>query len=330
MSKFKIAMAAFAASVAAAPVMAADAPEIVTVVKLTGINWFNRMEEGVKEFGASGEAVTSQTGPAQADAAQQLKIIEDLVAKNVAAIAVVPNDPASLEPVLKRAIERGIKVVTHEADNQSNTQYDVEAFENPAYGKRLNERLAECMQGEGKWAVFVGSLGQQTHNQWADGGIENAKANNPKMELVEGKQESFNDPDKAYAKAQELLKKYPDIKGFQGSSSLDVIGIGRAIEEAGLQDKTCVYGTSLPSAAGKLLATGAIDGISFWDPKDAGFVMNKVAKLLIDGKEVNDGDDLGVPGYNKVTVRQGPGAGKIILGQAWADVDKTNMDKYPF
>jgi simple sugar transport system substrate-binding protein len=128
----------------------------------------------------------------------------------------------------------------------------------------------------------------------------------------------------------ELLKKHPDIKGFQGSSSLDVIGIGRAIEEAGLQDKTCVYGTSLPSAAGKLLATGAIDGISFWDPKDAGIVMNKVAKMLIDGKEVNDGDDLGVPGYNKVVVKQGPGAGKIILGQAWADVDKTNMDKYPF
>jgi simple sugar transport system substrate-binding protein len=330
MTKMKFAVAALAATIIAGPVMAAGAPEIVTIVKLTGINWFNRMEEGVKEFGATGAAVTSQTGPATADAALQLKIIEDLVAKNVAAIAVVPNDPASLEPVLKRAIERGIKVVTHEADNQVNTQYDVEAFDNPAYGARLNQRMAECMKGEGKWSVFVGSLGQQTHNQWADGGIENAKANFPKLELVEGKQESHNDPDQAYAKALEILKKHPDIKGFQGSSSLDVIGIGRAIEEAGLQDKTCVFGTSLPSASGKLLATGAIDGISFWDPKDAGLVMNKVAKMLIDGKEVKDGDDLGVPGYNKVIVRQGPGAGKIILGQAWADVDKTNMDKYPF
>ncbi len=330
MKKYLMLTAALAASVASVPAFSADVPEIVTIVKITGINWFNRMEEGVVEFGKSGEAKTSQTGPATADVALQIKIIEDLIAKNVAAIAVVPNDPAAMEPVLKKALDRGIKIVTHEADNQVNTQYDVEAFENPAYGARLNQRMAECMKGEGKWTTFVGSLGNQTHVQWADGGAANATANFPKLELVDAKQETNNSPDVAYAKAQEILKKYPDIKGFQGASSLDVIGIGRAVEEAGLQDKTCVFGTSLPSVAGKLLETGAIDGISFWDPKDAGMVMNKVAMLLIQGKTVATGDDLGAPGYNKVVVRQGAGAGQVILGQAWADVDKTNMKDYPF
>jgi simple sugar transport system substrate-binding protein len=105
--------AALASTCIYTAVQATGAPEIVTVVKLTGINWFNRMEEGVVEFGKDGSAVTSQTGPATADAALQVKI-EDLVAKGVAAIAVVPNDPASLEPILKKAMERGIKVVTHE------------------------------------------------------------------------------------------------------------------------------------------------------------------------------------------------------------------------
>ena len=80
MKKYLLLTAALAASVAAVPAFSADVPEIVTVVKITGINWFNRMEEGVVEFGKSGEAKTSQTGPATADVALQIKIVEDLIA----------------------------------------------------------------------------------------------------------------------------------------------------------------------------------------------------------------------------------------------------------
>jgi simple sugar transport system substrate-binding protein len=304
---------------------------IATVVKITGINWFNRMEVGVKEFGDTNPGVkTFQTGPGQADAAQQLRVIEDLVAKNVNAIAIVPFDPPALEPVLKKAIEKGIKVVTHEADNQKNTNVDIEAFDNGAYGARLNDRLAECMGKTGKWTSFVGSLGSQSHVQWADGGAANASKKYAGMVLVDAKNESTNDANKAYEKTKEILRKHPDIKGFQGSSSLDVLGIGRAVEEAGLQDKTCVYGTGLPNDSAKFLESGAIDGISFWDPKDAGLAMNKIAKLLLEGKTVTNGMDLGIKGYNRVTVSKGPGLGIVVNGQAWVDVDKSNYKQYPF
>ncbi len=304
---------------------------IATVVKITGINWFNRMEVGVKEFGAKNAGVsTYQVGPGKADAAEQLRMIEDVVAKRPAAIAVVPLDPAALEPVLKKALDRGIKVVTHEADNQKNTLVDVEAFEDSAYGARLNDRLAECMGKAGKWTSFVGSLGSQSHVRWADAGAANASTKYAKMELVDAKNESSDDATKAYEKTKEILRKRPDIKGFQGSSSLDVLGIGRAVEEAGLQGKVCVYGTGLPNDAAKLLESGAINGISFWDPKDAGMAMNKIAKMLIDGKAIVNGADLGVKGYERVTVTKGPGAGVIVKGQAWVDVDKSNYKQYPF
>jgi simple sugar transport system substrate-binding protein len=304
---------------------------IVTVVKITGINWFNRMEVGVKEFGDTNPGVqTSQVGPGKGDAAQQLRMIEDVIAKKPAAIAVVPLDPAAIEPVLKKALDRGIKVVTHEADNQKNTMVDVEAFDDTAYGERLNDRLAECMGQQGKWTSFVGSLGSQSHVRWADGGANNAAKKYPKMDLVDAKNESYDDANKAYEKAKEILRKRPDIKGFQGSSSLDVLGIGRAIDEAGLQGKVCVYGTGLPNDAAKFLESGAINGISFWDPKDAGLAMNKIAKLLIDGKTVTNGMDLGIKGYNRVTVSKGPGNGVVVKGQAWVDVDKSNYKQYPF
>lgn len=302
---------------------------IVTVVKITGINWFNRMESGVQRYAKDTGNKATQTGPSTADAAQQAAIIEDLIAKKPDAIAVVPFSPETLEPVLKKAMSRGIKVITHEADNQTNTLYDIEAFNNVAFGARLNARLSKCMGGSGKWAVFVGSLTSKTHNQWADGGITNAKKS-PGMTLVESKQETADDADQAYQKAKELIRKYPDIKGFQGSASTDVAGIGRAVEEAGLEGKTCVYGTSLPSIAGKYLDSGAIDGIGFWDPADAGYVMNKVAQLVLQGKKVTTGMNLGVKGYNKVTVTKGRGSAMIITGNAFVDVDKSNYKSYPF
>ncbi|MGF6724695.1 simple sugar transport system substrate-binding protein [Paraburkholderia sp. GAS41] len=314
-----------------AAAQAANPVTIVTVVKVTGINWFNRMDEGVKEFAKDNPGVTAyQTGPGQADAAQQLKIIEDLVAKKVDALAVVPYDPPTLEPVLKKAMDRGIKVVTHEADNEKNTMVDIEAFDNTAYGANLNEHLASCMHDEGKWAVLVGSLGSRSQVQWADGGINNAKAKYSKMDLVEPKLETNNDGERAYEVAKEVLRKHPDLKGFQGSSSLDVIGIGRAVEEAGLQGKICVYGTGLPGEAGKFLESGAVNGISFWDPKLAGIAMNKIALMLVHGQTVHDGDNLGIPGYTKVTVSKGPGKGIIVRGQGWVDVDKSNYKNYSF
>jgi simple sugar transport system substrate-binding protein len=309
---------------------AEDKQSIVTVVKVTGENWFIRMNEGVDAYGKDNPGVdASQIGPAKADAAQQSRIIEDLVAKNVSAIAVVPMDPSALEGVLRRANQRGIKVITHEGDSLVNTDVDIEAFDNKAFGARINEKLAECMGKSGKWTSFVGSLGSLTHNQWVDAGAENAKQF-PEMELVAEKNESFNDANRAYEKAKEILRKYPDIKGFQGSSAIDVIGIGRAVEEAGLQDKTCVYGLGLPKDTGPYLETGAVDQIFFWDPKDAGYVMNKVADLVLKGEEIKDGMDLGVTGYNKMTVAKGPGKGIIIQGQAWVDVDKSNYKNYPF
>ena len=97
----RMSLALAACALGAGVVFAAQAATnetIVTVVKVTGISWFNRMDEGVKQFAKENPGVTTyQTGPGQADAAQQLRIIEDLIAKKVSAIAVVPYDPPTLE-----------------------------------------------------------------------------------------------------------------------------------------------------------------------------------------------------------------------------------------
>ncbi|MBB3978213.1 simple sugar transport system substrate-binding protein [Rhizobium azooxidifex] len=310
--------------------LAQEKPVIATVVKISGIPWFDRMNTGVEAFAeANADVDASQSGPATADSAQQLQIIQDLVAKGVNALAVVPMDPAVLEGTFKRAMERGIVVVTHEADNQVNTQADVEAFDNADYGSALNERLAECMNKEGKWTTFVGSLGSRTHMQWVGAGEENAKKYSG-MQLVDPNNESFDDANGTYEKAKEILRKHPDIKGFQTSAGNDVLGVGRAIDEAGLTGKVCLVGTGLPNPSADLLESGAITAIGFWDPQKAGMAMNAVAKLLLEKKEVTDGMDLGVEGYNKVAVKKGAGEGLLVIGNGMVLADKATYKDFLF
>ena len=319
--------AATEAPAAEAPAAAEGGEQLTftTVVKIAGINWFNRMEEGVKQFGVDNGINASLVGPAQADAAQQIPIIEDLIAQGVDALCVVPMDPGQLDPVLQKAMDAGIVVITHEASNQLNMDFDIEAFDNRAYGAGLMDNLAALMGEEGEYAVFVGSLGSKTHNEWVDGAIERQLEAYPNMTMVGDKNESFDDSQIAYEKAKELLKAYPNIKGFQGSASTDVPGIGQAIEEAGLQDQIAVVGTSLPSIAGDLLETGAIDVIGFWDPAVAGAACNKIAELIIAGETVGEGTDLGIPGYDNLIAD-----GKVLYGNAAVYVTAENAADYPF
>ena len=48
-------------------------------------------------------------GPANVDPAQQVKLLEDLIAKKVNVIGLVPLDVKVCEPVLKRAQAAGIR-----------------------------------------------------------------------------------------------------------------------------------------------------------------------------------------------------------------------------
>ena len=78
---------------------------IATVVKVDGIAWFDRMRDGVKQFGDDTGHDVWQVGPSQADAAAQVQLIENLIAQGVDAICVVPFSVEAVEPVLQKARE---------------------------------------------------------------------------------------------------------------------------------------------------------------------------------------------------------------------------------
>jgi len=300
----------------------------VVIVKATGIGWFDRMEVGVKEWAKETGLDARQEGPSEATNEGQVSIIQDLIAQKPKAISVVPNDLAGLESVLGQARDAGIVVVSHEAVGIKNVDINIEGFENKAYGAQIMENLGKCTGGKGEYVQFVGRLTNGSHSEWVQGAYEKQQADFPDMKRVEDPIESEENEEVAYNKAKELLAKYPNIKAFEGSAGTDVVGIARAVEEAGKTDDVCVMGTSIPSVAGAYLDSGAIDKIFFWDPAMAGKAQLAVAKILAEGGKIEEGTNLGVPGYESLVKLEG--ADNAFAGNAGVAVDLTNVDQYDF
>lgn len=300
----------------------------VVVVKATGIGWFDRMEVGVNEWATETGLDARQEGPSSATNEGQVSIIQDLIAQSPTAISVVPNDLAGLESVLKQAQDAGIIVVSHEAVGIKNVDIDIEGFENKAYGAQIMENLGECTGGSGEYVQFVGRLTNGSHSEWVSGAYDKQQADFPDMTRVEDPIESEENEEVAYNKAKELLAKYPDIKAFQGSAGTDVVGIARAVEEAGKTDSICVMGTSIPSVASGYLDSGAIDKIFFWDPALAGKAQLEIARILADGGTIEDGTDLGIEGYT--SLKKLDGYDNVFVGDASVAADAETAAEYDF
>lgn len=311
------------------PAAAPAAPAKVVIANLpkaVGGAWFNRMKVGVEKYAQESKVDSFQTGPSKGDSALQAQSLEDLISQKVSAITVVPVAPETLEPILKKAMAAGIIVISHEAAGIKNVNWDVEAFDNAEYGRRFMDRMGELTKGEGEYAVTVGSLTAKSHMEWADGLVARQKDKFPKMKLVTTQYvESGYNQQTSYQRTMELIKKYPNLKGVFCASATDLPGAALAIEEASKVNQIVLVGNGLVSANKDYIKSGAIKAMSFWDPADAGYVMSKVAHLLVQKKQVKEGDDLGVKGYEKVKI-----VGNIIQGQAWIDVTKDNVDKFTF
>lgn len=313
-------------TMAAAMVMStfafADDYKIAVVPKMTNIGWFQRMEEGVNEYNE--ENGTDYVYRGSAEGADQASIVEQMLAEDWDAICVVPFDSESLAPVLEKARDQGIVVITHEAASMDPKyfDYDIEAFVNADYGTHFAEAISDFTGGEGKYIQFVGSLNSVSHNEWCDA-ADAYFEENTKMEKI-GRYETGDDTTSSYNQTKELLQANPDIAAIEGSASTDIVGAAQAVDELGLSGKIAVIGTSLTSIAGDYVNKDVIQTFSVWDPAKAGQAMIELAKYVLD----NDGEapeELPVDGYDTLTADN-----TVLYGNARVDVTKDNMADYDF
>jgi simple sugar transport system substrate-binding protein len=300
-----------------------DGPEIVTVVKVSGIPWFNRMEEGVRQAAKELEIDAYQIGPSSTDEALQVRMVEDLVSKGVGAICVVPNDARALEPVFARARARGIKVITHESPSQREHDYNVEAIDNEAFGRYHVDKLVEFMGESGDYVVFVGSLTAPTHNLWADVGIAYARDRYPGLRMVTERIPFADDQETARQKTLEVLRAYPELKGMIIFGSPGPPGAGQALKERGMVEQVAVVGTVMPRHGAPYLKDGSVRHGTLWDPRDVGYAMSYIAKLLIDGAEITQ--EMEIPGLGEIRLE-----GKNILLEGMLRMTRENVDELGF
>ena len=285
-------VAAISVAAGLAGVASADNPTMGVVVKIGGIPWFNAMEVGIKERAAEIGMDAEMIGPTSADPALQVRAIEDLIARGVDVIGVVPNDETALEPVLQKAMDAGIKVVAHEGPGLQNVDWNFELASVDGFGEAHAALLAEKVGGPGKYAVFVGSLTVPLHNAWADAAIAWMAENHPEIELVGERYGVAENVDDSRTTALDLIAANPDLKGFLAFGSQGPIGAGRAIEERRLAGEVHVLGPFSPGQGQKLVHAGILSGGFMWNPAEAGRVFVTMGKLLVDGVEIVDGLDI--------------------------------------
>jgi simple sugar transport system substrate-binding protein len=282
----------------AMPVLAQESPTIGVVVKIGGIPWFNAMEAGIKERSKDLGVKAFMVGPTSADPALQVRAVEDLIAQRVNVIGVVPNDAQVLEPVLKRAMDAGIKVITHESPAQKNVDWDFELASVQGFGEAHAKLLAEKTGGKGKYAVFVGSLTVPLHNAWADAAIAYLKKNHPDMQLVGERYGVAEDVDASRRTALDLMRANPDLKAFLAFGSQGPIGAGRAVAERRKGGEIFVLGPFSPGQGRKLVHDGILTGGFMWNPKQAGEIFVTLGTMLAKGETIKDGAD--IPGLGVV------------------------------
>ena len=297
--------------------------EIVYVAKLIGIPWFNATEDGMKAMAKKLGVKASVVGPPDPDPAQQARVVEDMIAKGVDAICAVPNEADTLEPVLKKAQEAGILVLTHESTGQKNNDYDIEMVDNVKLGELHAEKLAELIGGEGGYGVLVGGLSVPTHNEWADAAIAYQEENYPDMYQVTDRLPGTESVEESHDRVIELMKAYPDLKGVLCFGSLGPIGAAQAVKEKGMEDEVAIVGTALPSHAEPYLKDGSMDCGYLYSPVDCGEAVVFLSNYLLEGNKIEDLDE--IPDVGTFTLD-----GKIIVVDGIVEITAENAGSLGF
>lgn len=316
-----------ALTVGSGVIMAQDDYTILVMPKLVGIPYFNASETGAIQAGEDLGVEVIYAGPTQADAAAQVKMIEDYISRGVDAIAVAPNDPAALSPVLKKAREEGILVLDWDTPADIDlVDYSVHQIDDKAYGEHIVDLLVEEMgTDEGDYAILTGGLSAANLNSWIDHGLAHAEENYPGLNLVTERVPTDEKQQEAYSKTLNLLRAYPNLKGIIGVSTPAPIGAAQAVEERGVADEVAVVGTSLPNDSRPYLKSGALRVATLWEPDKLGYLTVYVALEALKGNEITDGME--IPEVGEIEVWDNDKT--IIMGPP-TDFTAENVDQFDF
>ena len=174
--------------------------------------FFSDVEKGAvaaaRELGVELQFV----GPPTHDIAGQIAIIEALIESGVDALAVSPTDAASISPLIRRALNAGIPVITFDSDALPGTgRIAFVGTNNYAGGVAAGEAFIRALS-RGKYAILTGGLGAANLNARIDGFRDVlAKFPGAYEEIPGSPFPSDDDIQRAVQIVEDLITAHPDL-----------------------------------------------------------------------------------------------------------------------
>jgi rhamnose transport system substrate-binding protein len=296
------AAAALAAVLSAGTAHAADTVKIALVVKALGIGFFEAANKGAQEAAKElGNVEVIYTGPTTTTAEAQIDVINALIAQNVNAIAVSANDKDALVPTLKKAMQRGITVISWDSGvAKEGRQTHLNPSSNALIGNMCVKMAADNLPGgAGDVAILSATATATNQNTW----IEEMKKVLPKYPGVKIVTTVYGDDlaDKSYRETQGLIQSYPNLKAIIAPTSVGIVAAAQAVTDAGKASQINVTGLGLPSEMAGHVKSGASKSFAIWNPIDLGYSATTIAYNLATKKaEAKPGAEIPMGRMGKV------------------------------
>src|SRR5437667_364446 len=166
-------------------------------------------------------------------AAEQQRVVDDLLAKGIDGIAISPVDPVNQLQMLNRAAQQAL-VITQDSDAPSSNRVCYIGTDNVAAGRQAGGLVKEALPQGGKIMVFVGTLQAANARQRYQGLKEALQGTN--IQILDVRTDSA-DRVRAKSNAADPLVNQPDIAGMVGLWSYNGPAIVGAIRDCGQTGK---------------------------------------------------------------------------------------------
>ncbi|MBL0374964.1 rhamnose ABC transporter substrate-binding protein [Rhizobium sp. KVB221] len=280
----KLLVTAAVATAMMANVAHAENKKIALVVKALGIGFFDAANKGAQEAAKElGDVDIIYTGPTDTTAEGQIEVINSLIAQKVDAIAISANDRDALVPALKKAMDRGITVISWDSGvAPEGRAMHLNPSSNALIGNMCVKMAADNLPEGGDVAILSATATATNQNTW----IEEMKKVLPNYKGINIVTTVYGDDktDKSYTETQGLIKAYPNLKAIIAPTSVGVVAAAQAVEDAGMVGKINVTGLGLPSEMAGHVKAGSSKSFAIWNPIDLGYSATMISYNLLTGK----------------------------------------------
>lgn len=262
-----------------------DRITICMLPKIKGIAYFSSCANGAREAAEKlGNIELIYDGPTDGDARKQAEMIENWTVDGVDVICVSPNAPDVVASALKDAQASGVKVITWDADARPETR---SFFVNQATSQAIGEGMVQAMvedlgaDTEGDVVIISSDATSDNQNSWIE--VMKQALAKTKLQLQTIKYPGEN-AGNALADAKDVIKKYPNLKGIFGISSVSFPGAAEAVEQSGKSGEILVTGLSTPNDMKTFVKNGTVKTVVLWNTVDLGYLTVHVAHAAATGK----------------------------------------------